>query len=145
MRHHLMEENNGVRTYVVTLELGEEVVDSVLGLARELDLASSSVTGIGAFQRVRLGYFDWERADYNVNPVDEQVEVLSFIGNIAEGEDGEPKLHAHVVLGRHDASTRGGHLIEAIVRPTLELVIVESPEHLQRGHDEKTGLILLQP
>lgn len=145
MRHHLMEEANGARTYVVTLEVGEDVVANVLALARELGLASCSITGIGAFQRVRLGYFDWERSDYKENDVDEQVEVLSFIGNLAEGEDGEPKLHAHVVLGRHDATTRGGHLIEATVRPTLELVIVESPEHLQRGHDEKTGLILLQP
>lgn len=145
MQHHLMDETNGRRTYVVALEIGEEVVGNITQLARDLSLRGSSMTGIGAFQHVRLGYFDWEKSDYLENVVDEQVELLSLVGNIAEADDGSPKLHAHVVLGRRDATTRGGHLIEAIVRPTLELVISESPEHLRRTHDEKTGLVLIKP
>jgi uncharacterized protein len=145
MRHHLVDETNGRRTFVVALEIGEEVVSTITGLARELSLGSSSMTGIGAFQRVRLGWLDWERSDFRENVVDEQVELLSLIGNIAESEEGTPVLHAPVVVARYDATTRGGHLVEAIVRPTLELVIVESPEHLQRRHDEKTGLVLLKP
>ncbi len=145
MRHHLIDETNGRRTFVVTLEIGEEVVSTITELARQLSLGSSSMTGIGAFQQVRLGWLDWERSDFRENVVDEQVELLSLVGNIAESEEGEPVLHAHVVVARYDATTRGGHLVEAIVRPTLELVIVESPEHLQRRHDEKTGLVLLKP
>jgi predicted DNA-binding protein with PD1-like motif len=121
------------------------VVSTITGLARELSLGSSSMTGIGAFQRVRLGWLDWERHDFRENVIDEQVELLSLVGNIADSEEGKPHLHAHVVVGRADATTRGGHLVEAVVRPTLELVLVESPEHLQRRHDEKTGLILLKP
>ncbi|MDQ3659601.1 MAG: DNA-binding protein [Actinomycetota bacterium] len=145
MRHRLIDETNGRRTFVVALEIGEEVVSTITGLARELSLGSSSMTGIGAFQEVRLGWLDWERSDFRENVIDEQVELLSLVGNIADSEEGEPKLHAHVVVARYDATTRGGHLVEAIVRPTLELVIVESPEHLQRRHDEKTGLVLLKP
>jgi len=71
------------------------------------------------------------------------VEVLSLVGTIAPREDGEPQVHAHVVLGRSDGTTRGGHLLEAHVRPTLEVVLVESPEHLQRRTDEETGLPLI--
>ncbi len=144
MRHHLIDETNGRRTFVVALEIGEEVVSSITALARQLSLGSSSMTGIGAFQRVRLGWLDWERSSFRENLVDEQVELLSLVGNIAD-EKGKPHLHAHVVVARYDATTRGGHLVEAIVRPTLELVIVESPEHLQRRHDKKTGLVLLKP
>ena len=145
MRHHLVDETNGRRTFVVALEIGEEVVSTITKLAQELSLGSSSMTGIGAFQHVRLGWLDWERSGFKENVLDEQVELLSLVGNIADSEEGTPKLHAHVVVACHDATTRGGHLVEAIVRPTLELVIVESPEHLQRRHDEKTGLVLLKP
>jgi uncharacterized protein len=144
VRHHLMDETNGRRTFVVALEMGEEVVSSITGFALQLSLASSSVTGIGGFQRVRLGFFDYERSGFRENVIDEQVELLSLVGNIAD-EEGTPHLHAHVVLGRYDATTRGGHLVEAVVRPTMELVIVEYPEHLQRRHDKKTGLVLLKP
>jgi predicted DNA-binding protein with PD1-like motif len=144
MRHHLVDETYGRRTFVVALEIGEEVVSTITELAQELDLRGSSMTGIGAFQRVRLGWLDWEHSGFKENLIDEQVELLSLVGNIADEEE-KPHLHAHVVVARHDATTRGGHLVEAIVRPTLELVIVESPDHLQRRHDEKTGLVLLKP
>lgn len=145
MHYRLIDEMEGVRTFVVTLDTGEEVMSTLVKLAEDLQFGSSSVTGIGAFSHTKLGYFNPATSDFRENVVDEQCELLSFIGNIAEGEDGNPKLHAHVVLGRHDATTRGGHLVEAVVRPTLELVIVEHPMHLQRKHDPATGLVLLQP
>jgi uncharacterized protein len=145
VRYHLMDETNGRRTFVVALEIGEEVVSSITEFARQLSLDSSSVTGIGAFQHLRLGFFDYERSDFRQNVIDEQVELLTLVGNIADSEEGTPTLHAHVVVGRADATTRGGHLVEAVVRPTLELIIVEYPDYLQRRHDEKTGLVLLMP
>ena len=77
------------------------------------------------------------------HPGREQVEVLSLIGDVAL-EDGEPKVHAHVVVGRSDGSTRGGHLIEARVRPTLEVILTESPAHLRKHHDPESGLALIR-
>ena len=90
-----------------------------------------------------LGYFDWESKQYKKIPVSEQVEVLSLIGDVAL-KDGEPKVHAHVVLGRSDGSTRGGHLLDAHVRPTLEVILVESPVHLRKQVDEESGLALIR-
>lgn len=145
MNYRLLDERNGRRTYAVALAIGESVVESLTNLARELSLIGSSVSGIGGFQHATLAYFEWEASTFRENVIDEQVELLSFQGTIAQGEDGEPKLHAHVVLGRSDATTRGGHLVEAVVRPTLEAVIVESPTHLHRKFDEKTGPVLLKP
>jgi predicted DNA-binding protein with PD1-like motif len=74
--------------------------------------------------------------------VQEQVEVLSLVGDIAL-KDGEPTVHAHVVVGKADGSAHGGHLIEAHVLPTLELILIESPNFLQRKYDEETGLALI--
>ena len=69
----------------------------------------------------------------------EQVEVLSLIGDIAAG-----KVHAHVVLGKRSGAACGGHLLAARVRPTLEVILTESPGHLQRKHDPATGLSLIK-
>lgn len=145
MNCRLIAENDGRRTFAVALETGEPVVEILTNLARELRLAGSHVSAIGGFSHARLGYFNAATGGFIENTVDEQVEVLSFQGTIAEDTDGSPHLHAHVVLGRHDATTRGGHLVEATVRPTMEIIIDEAPEHLHRQKDEKTGLVLLKP
>lgn len=145
MKHRLLEEAGGRRSFVLVFDYGEDVVAPLTRFADELQLRASSVTGIGAFEKARLGYFNPATKEFRENAVDEQVEVLAFNGNIAEGDAGERKLHLHVVLGCMDATTRGGHLIDAVVRPTLELMVTELPHHLKRTHDEKTGLVLLQP
>jgi uncharacterized protein len=59
--------------------------------------------------------------------VDEQVEVLSLLGDVAV-TDREPSLHLHAVLGKSDGNVVGGHLIEANVRPTLEVILIPAAE-----------------
>jgi predicted DNA-binding protein with PD1-like motif len=131
------------RTFALILETGDEVVSSLERFAADHDLTASRLTAIGAFSDVTLGYFDWDRKDYERIHVGEQVEVLSLVGDIAL--DGErPKLHAHVVLGRRDASTLGGHLLAATVRPTLEVLLTDSPAYLSRQHDPQSGLALIR-
>ena len=98
-----------------------------------------------------LGYFDRTRKDYARIPVDEQVEVLSLLGDVALKPDASPELHAHLVVGRSDGSTRGGHLLEADVWPTLEVVLTDAPRqtvaprHLRKTHDPETSLALIDP
>lgn len=142
MKTRLLNETDGLRTFVAVFDSGDEVVENLKKLAREERLSAAGLTGIGAFQDVTLGYFDLERREYLRIPVAEQVEVLSLAGNIALAE-GEPKIHAHVVVGCRDGSARGGHLLEAHVRPTLELVITEAAAHLRRTIDQATGLPLI--
>ena len=132
------------KTYVLVFDSGEEAMAGLRRFAAENELTAAHFTAIGAFQSVTLGYFDLEKKDYEKLPVHEQVEVLSLVGNVAVHQ-GKPKLHAHVVVGRRDGSTRGGHLIEGQVRPTLEVMLVESPVHLRRKVDETTGLPLIDP
>ena len=85
-------------------------------------VSAAQLTAIGALSDVVLMYFDWEKKDYKRIPVREQVEVASLIGDVAEGPDGKPSLHIHLVVGRHDGSAMAGHLAEAHVRPTLEVI-----------------------
>ena len=108
-------------------------------------ISAAQLTGIGAFADVTLGYFDWNKKDYIDNLVHEQVEVASMIGDVALSPSGEPTLHIHVVVGKRDGTALAGHLQEAHVRPTLEVVLNEAPAHLQKVHDPQSGLALIRP
>lgn len=130
------------KTWALVFDAGDTVMEGLTRFARENDLRGAHFTAIGAFQSATLYYFDWESKEYQEIPVEEQVEVLTLAGDIAE-KDGEPKVHAHVVLGTRDGSARGGHLKEARVRPTLEVILTEEPAHLVRRHDDETGLALI--
>lgn len=129
-------------TYAVVLDQGDEVVKSLTAFAREHRLNASQITAIGAFSEATLGYFDRATRQYRKIPVRDQVEVLSLVGDIALDGD-QPKLHAHVVLGRSDGSALGGHLLEGRVWPTLEVIVTESPRHLRRRMDPASGLALI--
>jgi uncharacterized protein len=97
----------------------------LLRFAKAEHITAASLTAIGAFERATVGWFDIERKKYRPISVDEQVELLSCVGDLSLTQEGEPQLHAHVVLGRSDGTTRGGHLLEANVRPTFEAIISE--------------------
>jgi uncharacterized protein len=142
MRAKLLRQD-GERVFAVVFETGDDPVVGLTRFAAEQALSASGFTAIGAFSEALLGYFDWEKKDYERIPVKEQVEVLALVGDIAL-QDGRPKLHAHVVLGKRDGSACGGHLLEARVRPTLEVILTESPAHLRREHDPQTGLPLIR-
>ena len=142
MRTKLLQQD-GERVFAVIFETGDDPVAGLTRFAEEEKLHASAFTAIGAFREATLGYFDWEKKQYERIPVKEQVEVLALVGDIAL-QDGKPRLHAHVVLGRRDGSACGGHLLEVRVRPTLEVIITESPAHLRRVHDPATGLALIR-
>ena len=135
--------DQGERTYALVFETGDEPVSLLEKFAVDHKLAAARFTAIGAFSEAVLGYFDWQSRKYQKIPVGEQVEVLSLVGDVAL--DGErPKVHAHVVLGKRDGSAHGGHLLQAKVRPTLELMLTESPAHLRKRHDPDSGLALIR-
>jgi predicted DNA-binding protein with PD1-like motif len=143
MRVKQIESRDGRRTFAIVFGTGDEVAKGLFGFAHEHGVGGAYFTAIGALREVTLGYWDWTTKDYRRIPVREQVEVLSLAGNVALGPDGVPKVHAHVVVGKADGTAHGGHLLEGHVRPTLEVILVESPRHLRRTHDPETGLALI--
>ena len=127
------------RRWVLVFEQGEDPIPVLKQFADEHLTATCHFNAIGGFSEAVLGYFDPDLDKYKRIPVDEQVEVLSLSGTITDTEDGR-RVHAHVVLGASDGRALGGHLLEAKVRPTLEMVVTESPAHLALHEDMVTHL-----
>jgi len=128
--------------YLVRLEKGEEVIESLEQFADAYRLGFASLAAIGTFERVTLGYYDPETKAYRNQGVEEGVEVLTMSGNVSRGEDGRRMVHAHVIVGRSDYSTLGGHVVEGTVGPTLEVIVQTAPTSIRRRHDPDTGLQL---
>jgi predicted DNA-binding protein with PD1-like motif len=144
MNSKLIHEGDGQRTFAAVLDIGDEVMGCLGDLAREQSLSAGQITGIGAFSDAVVAYFDWESKKYLEIPVGEQVEVASLNGDIGIDDEGKPALHIHLVLGRRDGSAVAGHLIRAHVRPTLEVIVTESPAHLRRYRDPGSRLNLIR-
>jgi predicted DNA-binding protein with PD1-like motif len=145
MQSKLLHEENGKRTFAVILQKGDEAMRCLQDFALKERLGGAQITAIGALSSAKLAYFDWESKRYQPIPVNEQVEVASLVGDIAVGPDGKPSVHAHAVLGRRDGTAMAGHLQEGHVRPTLEIIITESPVHLCKVKDAESGLALISP
>ena len=131
-------------TYAVIFGSGDEVASGLTEFAEKNHIQSGHLTAIGAFSGAVLAYFDRDRKEYKKITINEQVEVLSFIGDFAL-DKGKPVLHIHVVVGFPDGHTMGGHLLEAHVWPTLEVFLVASPTPLHKELDSDSHLDLIVP
>jgi uncharacterized protein len=132
------------KTFILMFETGEELVDGLLQFAKLQKVSAASFTAVGALSSVRLGWFSWESKRFEPSvTLDEQVELLSLIGDVAL-KDGEPVVHAHAVIAKKDGTAHGGHLLNATVRPTCEVFLTESPAKLRRFIDPDSGLALIK-
>jgi predicted DNA-binding protein with PD1-like motif len=143
MKSVLAWERAGERIFVGVLEAGEEAFAAITAFAGDCGLSGASITAIGAFERATVGWFDLRTKQYLPIEVDQQCEALSLVGDIARDEQGKPSVHLHAVLGLSDGTTRGGHFLSGIVRPTLEVTVVETPAHLVRTRRPELGLALI--
>ncbi len=141
MKYKVVEDADVV-TYVVVCDPGDEAVAALTQFAQAEDLEAASIAAVGAFEHAVVGWFDRAAKDYRRIRVDEQCEVLSLLGDVAEGQDG-PTLHMHTVLGLSDGTTRGGHLLEGKVFPTLEVVVTETPAQLRKVMRPDIGIALI--
>jgi predicted DNA-binding protein with PD1-like motif len=142
---HFKQIDESPKTYILVFETGDELADGLLQFAKIQKLLSASFKAVGALSSVRLGWFNWETKTYDsAVSLDEQVELLSLIGDVALKDDG-PVVHAHAVIGKRDGTAHGGHLQRAIVRPTCEVVLTASPVRLQKSLDPVSRLFLIKP
>jgi uncharacterized protein len=131
------------KTFILVFQTGDELAKGLAKFAEEKTLSGASFKAVGALSSVRLGWFSWESKKYEPSvTLDEQVELLSLIGDVALYK-GKPVVHAHAVIGKKDGTAHGGHLLEAHIRPTCEVVLTESPAHLQKYVDPESGLALI--
>jgi predicted DNA-binding protein with PD1-like motif len=132
----------GGRSYVAVLDLDDDVLQSLTAFVTAQRIKAAKFYGIGGFRRATLAFYDMEEKRYLPIEVEEQVEVVSIIGNVATYR-GAPRIHAHCVVGHRDGHTSGGHLLSAIVRPTLELAFDEIATELLRTDRPEIGIPLL--
>jgi predicted DNA-binding protein with PD1-like motif len=140
----LLHEDRGQRTFALILQRGDEAMSCLQEFANKERIAAAYLTAIGAFQEAQIAYFDWELKQYVPIPIREQVEVASLVGDIVIA-DGQPSVHVHAVLGRRDGTALAGHLQQGQVRPTLEIIVTESPAYLRKVKDAESGLALISP
>lgn len=120
---------------IARLDPGEEVIDRLEALRDEYDIAAGFFTAIGAVDRAVLGHYDVEDEAYTEERFSGQFEVTNCTGNI-----GPDKIHAHITLADDDFRAFGGHLAEARVSGTFEIVIHTADEPLTHHPDDRTGL-----
>ena len=128
--------------YILRLERGEEIVETLAGFASAKEIPSGAVSGIGAVDRIRCGYFDPAGGGYVDKTFEGNLEILSLSGNLSWAE-GFPLPHVHIVFSDEEMRARGGHLIEGRVSVTCEIRLRTFGRHLERKHDPETGLKLL--
>jgi len=144
MKVRLLSENAGVKHHAIILAKGDEVMSGLTDFARQNKVTSASFTAIGAFSRATVAWFDDGRKEFKLVPIEQQVELVSMIGDIALVND-QPSVHTHVAVASSDGTVRGGHVIKAFVFPTLELFMTVYPTPLHKESDKATGLKLIDP
>lgn len=143
MKHKLLVEDAGERSFILVLEEGEEAFAVIRDFCEQNSIDAASITAIGAFRTAKIAFFEYQTRQYLQIPVEVQSEVLSMLGDIAVDDDGKASPHLHVVLGLSDGSTRGGHFMEGHVRPTLEVMLRETPARLRRRNRADLGIALI--
>jgi len=144
MKARLLHDAEGSRRFILVFSTGDSFNDLILRFAEEHSIKSGQLSGIGGFRQITLAYFDWNTKQYNPIPIHEQVELVALNGNLTQYED-NPRLHAHVVIGKSDGSAWAGHLLDAVVRPTAEIFLQETPVTLRRLMDQESRLPLIDP
>jgi predicted DNA-binding protein with PD1-like motif len=138
MQYKRLNEGSDLCSYAIVLDTGEEVMGFLQKFVTAEQISAAQIAAIGAFSDVVLMYFDWETKDYLRIPVIEQVEVAALIGDVAEDPSGKPSPHIHVVVvGKRTGAALAGHLAEGHVRPTLEVIVTESPTYLRKVKDKR--------
>ncbi len=144
MQSKLVSKPGETRIWIAVLKAGEEAKTQLLALAKREGIENASFVALGAFEKATIAYFDWQEKKYNDIAVEQQVEVITLVGDIVPDDQGKPSIHAHTVLGLPDGTTRGGHLQKGIVRPTLEITVTELPAHLRRHKHPELGVALIE-
>jgi predicted DNA-binding protein with PD1-like motif len=128
--------------WFVVLDVGDEIVESLTSLAARESIRGAHVSGIGGLRSVTLGFFDPAEQEYRKRTFEEPLELGALVGNLGLVED-KPFLHAHATVSGPELIAYTGHLVEAVIGVTGELLVQNLPCALPRRLDEAIGLKLI--
>ena len=144
MKIQLISRGEQIREYAVIFGKGDEALSGLLEFAEKYNITSAHFTAIGALDGADVAWFDLRRKQYKKIPIAGQVEVIAMVGDIALYQ-GKPVIHSHMVVGAEDGTTHGGHVLDAHVSPTLEVMVTVDPFTMQKRFDPDTDLTLIDP
>jgi uncharacterized protein len=140
----ISDQGGGHKEYAVIFGKGDEAFSGLTEFAQKYNITSGHFTAIGAIDHGTLAWFDRQRKMYKKIPVTHQAEVASMIGDIGLYK-GKPAVHTHMVVGFPDGSTMAGHVLDAYVFPTLEVMVTVDPTPMHKVFDPETDLSLFDP
>jgi uncharacterized protein len=144
MQVQLLNPGEPTRQYAVIFYQGDEAFSGLMEFAQQYHVTSAHFTAIGALNGATVGWFDPQRKMYKKIPINGQHEVIGMSGDIALYQ-GKPVVHTHMLVGSPDGTTQGGHVLEAYVSPTLEVMVTVDPVTMQKRFDPATDLTLIDP
>jgi predicted DNA-binding protein with PD1-like motif len=118
--------SSSTRNFMLVFAKGDEVASGLADFAEKNNIKAAHFTAIGAFDSATFGWFDPAKRAYKKIPLNEEAEVVSFVGNITRDARGRPNVHAHCVVALQDGTTRAGHFVEGRVSLTLQLFIEDA-------------------
>lgn len=139
----LLSENGRSKTYILIFSKGDEVVAGLAEFAQKNHIKSGYYSGIGDALSAKAGWFDYNRKKFKVIPID-TAEVSSFTGNIAWYK-GKPVAHTHMSAALKDGSVKGGHLLELLSGPTMEIILVAEQTALYKRLDSEFDAAIIDP
>ncbi|KAA2243892.1 DNA-binding protein [Chitinophaga agrisoli] len=138
----LISDNGTTKTYAVIFAAGDEVLSGLKEFAIKYKVQSAHFTAIGDAISSKYGWYDKSRQMFKVFKIDNFAEITSLVGDIAL-YNGTPVVHGHVNFGTEDGTVRGGHLLEAVVSPTLEAIVTVEPEALYKKLSPEFGISVI--
>ncbi len=131
------------RSLLLVFDKGDDFLATLTAFVEEHGIRGGHFVALGAFSSATIAWWNPVSKQYEKRAFDEQMEVLSLVGDVTVSPDGVTRLHAHVTLDRSDLDAIGGHVMAATVFPTLEMHVVDFGKAVIRDRDPQTGLLLI--
>ena len=144
MKFKILNQSAQETTYAVIFGAGDEILGGLTMFAEEQHISAARITGIGSIHNGTLAWLNPDTKKFRMIHIDQQAEVLSLLGDIAMYQ-GKPVVHVHMVVGFGDGTAHGGHLLQAHVWPTLEVIVTSYPRPLYKKVDPEKGIAVIDP
>lgn len=128
--------------YILRFDFDEEVIKGITELCKRKNISSAFFSGLGACKNTVLSYYDLEEKEYLDKEYLEDLEIVSFTGNVGLLANSQT-IHAHGVFSNKNYQTFGGHVKALTVSATCEIHLTYLPGKMKRIADIQTGLNLL--
>jgi predicted DNA-binding protein with PD1-like motif len=140
----LISADGPTKTYALIFAKGDEVMSGLKEFAVKYHVKSAHFNAIGDASSIKFGWYDITRKMFKVMRIDGFAEITSLAGDITLYNN-NPVVHAHISMATEDGLVHGGHLLEAFISPTLQLMMTVEPAPLFKKLDPETGILIIDP